>query len=262
MARDPAPSHHQDSSLPYSQAPAVSVRLLCFGTMKLLRLPIFSHRPSCVGLDGDTLAAAKDDVGSPKFPENPIVPVPCSQTPAEPRRLAFAAPQCCPSHADQKGLDNIAAFGALSHGLGTGCLRFVPPLLATTQNSLPGDGQSFPGGIPMYPLSSIGKFLPLGFPFPWVLLGATAFHCFRVSGPATFNDDHLATSENANPSVNTRLSTRQPLFTPLLRARSRRSTGPGPVNARIQTLPPTLPPLSDFSRYGGTPRYAFQPLPA
>jgi len=64
-------------------------------------------------------------------------------------------------------------FGALSHGLSTGCLRFVPPSLATTQNSLPGGRQPFPGGIPLYPLSSIGRFPPFGFPFPWASLGAT-----------------------------------------------------------------------------------------
>ena len=34
--------------------------------------------------------------GSPKFPENPIVPLPCSRTPAEPGCLAFTAPRCCP----------------------------------------------------------------------------------------------------------------------------------------------------------------------
>ena len=80
-----------------------------------------------------------------------------------------------PSHWDEEGLSDIAAFGALSHGLSTGCLRFVPPSLATTQNSLPGGGQPFPGGIPVYPLSSVGKFSPYGFPFPWALLGATQF---------------------------------------------------------------------------------------
>ncbi len=103
MARGPSPSHHQDSSLPYSQAPAVSVRLLCCGTMKLLRLPILSRRPSFVGLDVDTLASAKDDVGSPKFPENPSVPMPCSRTPAEPRCLAFAALRCCPPSTERGG---------------------------------------------------------------------------------------------------------------------------------------------------------------
>jgi hypothetical protein len=66
----------------------------------------------------------------------------------------------------------MGAFGALSHGLSTGCLRFVPPSLATTQDSFPGGGQLFPGGIPVYPLSSVGKFRPFGFPFPWASLGA------------------------------------------------------------------------------------------
>ena len=41
--------------------------------------------------------------GSPKFPENPIVPVPCSRTPAKPWRLAFAAPRCCPPSTERGG---------------------------------------------------------------------------------------------------------------------------------------------------------------
>ena len=124
----------------------------------------------------------KGTCGSPKFPENPIVPLPCSQTPVKPWCLAFTAPRYCPRHRDEEGLNNIAAFGALSPGLSTGCLRFVPPSLATTQNSLPGGGRPFPGGIPVYPLSSGGKFPPLGFLFPWALLGATPFLLF----PAPF----------------------------------------------------------------------------
>ena len=102
-ARDPIPPHHQDSSLPYSQAPAVSVRLLCCGTMKLLRLPIFSRRSPFVGLNGNTSDFPKDDLGSPKFPENPCVPVPCSRTPAEPWCLAFTAPRCCPPTTERGG---------------------------------------------------------------------------------------------------------------------------------------------------------------
>ena len=97
-----------------------------------------------------------------------------------------------PRQQNEEGLDNHGAFGALSHGLSTGCLRFVPPLLTTTQNSLPGDGQSFPGGIPVYPLSSVGKFPPFGFPFPWASLvairclllkfifGCNSMLCFRL----------------------------------------------------------------------------------
>ena len=89
-----------------------------------------------------------------------------------------------PGHWDEEGLRDIAAFGALSHGLSTGCLRFVPPSLATTQNSLPGGGQSFPGGIAVHPLSSVGKFPPYGFPFPWALLGATQFLLFGTPSRA------------------------------------------------------------------------------
>ena len=41
-----------------------------------------------------------------------------------------------------------------------------------------GGGQSSPGGIAVHPLSSVGKFPPYGFPFPWALLGATQFQLF------------------------------------------------------------------------------------
>ena len=130
--------HHQDGSLPYSQAPAVSVRLLSNGTMKPLRLPTFSPGPSFGGSDRDTLGCPKDGIGSPKFPGNPSVPLLCSQTPAEPWCLAFTALRCCPHQDDKEGLSDQITFGALSQSFSTRCLRFVPPLRATTQNSLPG----------------------------------------------------------------------------------------------------------------------------
>jgi hypothetical protein len=41
--------------------------------------------------------------GAHKFPENPIVPLPCSWTPVEPRCLAFAALRCCPPSAEGEG---------------------------------------------------------------------------------------------------------------------------------------------------------------
>ena len=41
--------------------------------------------------------------GSHKFPENPIVPLPCSRTPAEPRCLAFSALWCYPPSAEGEG---------------------------------------------------------------------------------------------------------------------------------------------------------------
>jgi hypothetical protein len=192
------------SFLAYSQAPAVSVRLLSSGTIKLLRLPQFAAYPPHISALGQAalwltslirwsrpgsprparlgvinrfhplpVFGPQGTCGSPKFPENPNVPMPCSWTPAEPWCLAFTAPRCCPPYSGTwRASTTSCDFGALLHGLSTGCLRFVPPLLTTTQNSLPGDGHSFPGGIPVYPLSSIGKFRPFGLPFPWVSLGA------------------------------------------------------------------------------------------
>ena len=109
----PITIHHQDSSLPYSQAPAVSVRLLSDSTMKLLRLPNFSRRSPFSELSDDTLVDSavslrvvreserpgqgvvlsgspaaglysKDVFGSPMFPGNPNVLLPCSQTPVGP----------------------------------------------------------------------------------------------------------------------------------------------------------------------------------
>ena len=83
--------------------------------MKLLRLPVFSHRPSFVGLDGDTLSPPKDDVGSHKFPENPVVPLPCSRTPAEPWCLAFTAPRCCPPTRERRGPQRPRVISELYH---------------------------------------------------------------------------------------------------------------------------------------------------
>jgi hypothetical protein len=71
------------------------------------------------------------------FPGNPNVLLPCSPTPAGPRRLAFTALRCCPRHSNNEGSNVAVNFGAQSHGFGTGCLRFVPPFLTTTQDSLP-----------------------------------------------------------------------------------------------------------------------------
>jgi len=72
------------------------------------------------------------------FPGNPNVLLPCSTTPAGPLRLASTALWYCPRLSNNEGSNDEVIFGALSHGFGTGCLRFVPPLLTTTQNSLPG----------------------------------------------------------------------------------------------------------------------------
>ena len=110
--------------------------------------------------------------GSPKFPENPIVPLPCSRTPAEPRCLAFTALRCCPPIREPEGPRRPRAFRSSitrpQHSLFT--LRAA--ISDDDAKLASGDGQSFPGGIPVCPLSSVGKFPPFGFPFPWGSLGA------------------------------------------------------------------------------------------
>ncbi len=173
LARDPTPSHHQAAPFPTPRLRRSPFACFAAGRMKLLRLPIFSPRPSLLGLGGDTLGVPKDDVGSPKFPENPIVPLPCSRTPAEPRCLAFTALRCCPP--------TIGPEGPRRHGSFRSSIAWPQLWLFTLRAAIAGDdaklasggGQPFPGGIPVYPLSSVGKFRPFGFPFPWASLGAT-----------------------------------------------------------------------------------------
>ena len=113
--------------------------------------------------------------GSPKFPENPKVAMPCSRTPVEPRCLAFTAPRCCPPLRNAEGLDDHERFRSSitrpEHWLFT--LRAA--ITDDDAKLASGDGQSFPGGIPRYPLSSVGKFPPFGFPFPWASLGASRY---------------------------------------------------------------------------------------
>ena len=41
------------------------------------------------------------------FPGNPNVPLPCSQTPAGPRRLAFAALRCCSRCSDDESSNHF-----------------------------------------------------------------------------------------------------------------------------------------------------------
>jgi len=72
------------------------------------------------------------------FPGNPNVLLPCSATPAGPWRLAFTALWCCPRLSNNEGSNDVVDFGAQITRLRHWLLRFVPPFLTTTQDSLPG----------------------------------------------------------------------------------------------------------------------------
>ena len=185
MACDPTTPHHQDSSLPYSQAPAVSVRLLSTGTMKPLRLPTFSPGPSFIGLDRDTLGAPKDGFGSPKFPANPSDLCRALGPRPAPVALVITALGAWPLQLLPQRHQPDMTFEALSHGFSHGCLRFVPSSRATTQNSLPVADQPFRVGFSM-PTEFVWRVSHLhALPSPRAFLGAKQFSLWRsAAGPA------------------------------------------------------------------------------
>ena len=88
----------------------------------------------------------------------PIVHLPCSQTPPGPPRHGRLASWCYPRCSDDEGSRAYHSFEALSHGFCTRCLRFMPPLLTTMQDSLLDGGQPFPGGLD-YPQDPDERFL-------------------------------------------------------------------------------------------------------
>ena len=77
-------------------------------SLVLLRQVREVREPACQGvvLTGVTHFSglwSQGTYGSHKFPENPIVPLPCSWTPVEPSCLAFTAFRCCPSTTEREG---------------------------------------------------------------------------------------------------------------------------------------------------------------
>ena len=80
----------------------------------------------------------KDVVGPPIFPGNPNCALAMLFDPAGPRRLAFTALWYCARTLRAAITDDYARLAS-------------------------GGGQPFPGGIPVYPLSSYRQFRPFGF---------------------------------------------------------------------------------------------------
>jgi hypothetical protein len=98
-------------------------------------IPAASQGVLCRLTPGRSLS--EDAFGSRKFPGNPSASLPCSQTPVGLPRQAFAACRCGPRPWENEGTGDEEIFEAQSHGFDARCLRFVPPSLTTTQNSLP-----------------------------------------------------------------------------------------------------------------------------
>ena len=83
--------------------------------------------------------------GSPKFPGNPCASALLSD-PGPTSTPGISASRFCPHGCDDEDSGHNTAFGVLSHGFCTRCLRFVPPSLTTTQDSLPAGCQPLPDG--------------------------------------------------------------------------------------------------------------------
>lgn len=155
----------------------VSISLLSSGTMKELRLLESHLGPLDVPLAARYLRGlwlfarcrARISATAPGRWSAGVSPSPAccggrdelSHVPREPSRacalLSDPGPAFAPGLLQRVGTvplavkrrtqDDLSLFGALSHGLGTRCLRFVPPSRTTTQDSLRRGGQPFAEGI-------------------------------------------------------------------------------------------------------------------
>jgi hypothetical protein len=66
-----------------------------------------------------------------QVPGKPAVPMPCSRTPVRSTHQAATVRRRGPRLGHGEGSHSTLTFGAQSHGLGTRCLRFVPPVART-----------------------------------------------------------------------------------------------------------------------------------
>ena len=92
----------------------------------------------------------------PRFLEDPLARVPCSSTPARPRRPATLTLRCCLPRLLPRRLSPQTFFrGSITrptYSLSTLRSRGRP---RTTQDSLPGGGQPFPGGLSRWVLKDV-----------------------------------------------------------------------------------------------------------
>ena len=73
---------------------------------------------------GDTRRYAWRQPGAPRSLRHPLVPLPCSSTPAGPTRQALRRRRRGPRSVHNEGAHDHYSSGAQSHGFSTRCLRF------------------------------------------------------------------------------------------------------------------------------------------
>lgn len=76
----------------------------------------------------------------------------------EPRAIPSSRSATAPAFLNNEAPNNTAAFKALLNGCFTRCLRFMPPLPTTIQDSLPAGSQLLPGGLDL-PLGCDERFM-------------------------------------------------------------------------------------------------------
>lgn len=104
-------------------------------------------------------------VGSPRFLGNPHVSLPCSPTPADLRTRPNTVRKHGPRIIQRRGLPTRGDFGAQSHGLDTGCLRFAQWVAPQDARLASGCWPALPGGISL-PTEFLRKVLDHSSPFP------------------------------------------------------------------------------------------------
>ena len=155
--------------------------------------------------------------------------------PSSPRHFGAAPPSD-----NGEGLSHLKSFEAQSHSFSTRCLRFVPPSLATTQNSLP----------------VVANLFRVGFQLPTEFLRTVS--ASRLSPPLSFSWRDVGSfveKASAFRSESTKLPTKLPTKTaPIFFA-------PGAHEPRIQqecaeetewaACPSLFPPLSPVGEVHG-----------
>jgi len=76
----------------------------------------------------------------------------------DPRAIPSSRSATAPAFLNNKGPNNTPYFKALLNGFFTRCLRFMPPLPTTMQDSLPAGRQPLPGGLDL-PLGCDERFM-------------------------------------------------------------------------------------------------------
>ena len=206
-ARDPTPSHHQAASFPTPRlrrspfACFTTVLWSCYDCPQFPALPSAfpaldraalwltslvrssrpgSPRPARLGVVNRfhplPVFGPQGTCGSPKFPENPIVPLPCSRTPAEPWCLAFAAPRCCPPTRERGGPQRPRVISELYYTASAlavyASCRHHWRRRKTRFRGWP----TFPGWDSSVPTEFCWEVSAFGLPLPWASLGAVPIH--------------------------------------------------------------------------------------